>query len=697
MSLRELPLKKSYDSDTDDILVGFYVPALSVSVNYSRLTGFFSSTSLAVAAKGISSLIRNKGAIRLVTGAKFRKEDIDAIKKAYQNPETLLEKSMLEELDNLENEFVRDHVRALGWMVANKRLKMKVAIVLDENDFPVDSGNVENIGIFHQKVGILEDRDGDRISFSGSDNESASGWQDNIEEFKVFRSWIDEEKGYFESDLVKFQRFWANNASRTRVVDMPVAIEEKLVEIAPTNVEDLDLDKWIRKEGQPKGPKLRGYQKEAAQRWLMNKKRGIIEMATGTGKTFVALECISKILDQEKNIVVVITCPYNHLIMQWAGEIDKFGIHHEKLIADSSNPRWKDQLADSLMDIRSGMRDKIIVLTTHTTFSSKDFIRLISSEGQKKCLIVDEVHGIGAPKRKEGLIESYDYRMGLSATPRRWFDLEGTEKLFGYFGDTVFEFNLKQAIQKGILCHYDYKPYFTELTETETIDYQKVTSRIAKAYYSSRDDKKKEELYSLLCFKRQNIIKDACRKLDVLNEILDDLGEVRYCLVYCTPGQMDQVQDILNERNIVQHKFTEKEGLKPEEKYNGISERQFLLQKFAEGTYQALVSMKCLDEGVDVPPATTAIMMENSGNPREYIQRRGRILRNYPGKAKATIFDIIVIPSFSFSVETELLELEKKVVAKELARYKEFANIAVNRVECLKKIEWIENKYNIMV
>ena len=139
MGLGDLTFKKSYDSDTDDILRDFYVPTLSHSIAYKRLTGFFSSTSLAVAAKGIAGLIRNGGNIRLITGAKFRGVDIAVIKRAYKDPESILEKEMLKELDNLENEFVKDHVRALGWMVASNRLKIKVAIVTDEHGYPLDS------------------------------------------------------------------------------------------------------------------------------------------------------------------------------------------------------------------------------------------------------------------------------------------------------------------------------------------------------------------------------------------------------------------------------------------------------------------------------------------------------------------------------------------------------------------------------
>jgi len=697
MTLKSVVLKKFYDSDVDNIVRDFYIPALSKSVLYKRLTGFFSSTSLAVAARGISKLISNDGNVQLITGARFRKVDVEAIKEAYDNPENVIERMMLEELDNIEDAFLEDHVSALGWMVAQKRLEIKVAIVLDEDGYPLDENAVERQGVFHQKVGILEDEDGNRISFSGSNNESATGWLNNIEEFKVFRSWEEAEKEYLESDLKKFEKLWSEDTKRTRVLDIPNAIKNKLIKMAPENIDALNLDRWLEVAVERREiVKLRDYQKEAFNSWLGNDKKGIFEMATGTGKTFAALACLKKVIRKERKIVTVIAVPFIHLGKQWEDEIEKFGIRSETLIADSSNPNWKDKLVDLLRDIQLDISESLIILTTHATFALEDFIRIIRNSGLKFFLIADEVHGVGAPIRREGLIEEYNYRLGLSATPKRWFDLEGTETLFDYFGDIVFSYPIKKAIDDGYLVPYEYKPYFTELTEQEIEQYEEETEKIAKAYYQSKDDEERAEWFSLLCIKRQNIVKNAQNKLIVLKEILRDAGELKHCLVYCSPQQIDDVQDVLNKENIMQHRFTETEGIKPEEEYGYVSERQFLLQNLSKGRLQALVAMRCLDEGVDIPPARLAIMLENSGNPREYIQRRGRVLRPFPGKKHAIIYDIIVIPSLHKYVEPEVLEIEKRILTKELIRYKDFAQIAKNNVECLKRIEEIELKHKII-
>lgn len=706
MNLKDLDLKRAYDSDSDDILKDFYIPALSCSVSYKRLAGFFSSSALAVAAKGISEFVFGGGNMKLIVGASLSKEDVDAIKEAYETPEKVIERIFLKDLENLENEFVEDHVRALGWMIAKKKLEIKVAVIYDKNGYPLDNIAIGGQGIFHQKVGILQDQEGNTVSFSGSDNETASAWINNVEEFKVFRSWEGSEKDYLEADCKRFEKFWEAIAKRTLVVDIPTAIERKLIKIAPNNIEELNLNKWIDKARatEEKKVKLWFHQEEAIKAWLKNNKRGIFEMATGTGKTFAALGCVNEILKEEKKIVVIISCPYGHLEKQWLGDIEEFGIPSETIIADSSNYNWKDKLVDKTLDIKNGLSERLIVLTTHITLSKNDFINIIRRPNTKLFLIVDEVHGVGAPKIKKGLINDYYFRLGLSATPKRWFDYEGTEDLFNYFGGTVYEFPLKKAINtinpatgKTFLVPYEYKPFFVDLKEEELLEYEKETAKIAKAYYCAKDKEKRDDWFSLLLFKRQNIIKNAFNKYEIFGKILNEMEEIKNCLVYCSPQQIKNVQAILtsfNKQTIIHHKFTEQESNKPEEKFGGISQREYLLQQLASGIYHVLVAMKCLDEGVDVPQIKTAIILSSTGNPREYIQRRGRVLRPYPGKEKAVIYDVIVIPTFRGITNSQVLELEKKIIKNELLRYKEFALIAVNALECLKKIENIEEKYN---
>ncbi|MFZ7137854.1 MAG: DEAD/DEAH box helicase family protein [archaeon] len=699
MSFKDLKLKKWYDSDEDDIVVDFYVPTLSNSIIYSRLTGFFSSSSLAVAAKGIAELINNNGKMRLITGIVFSKKDIDAIKEAIEEPDTVIERLMVKEIENISDDFVRDHVEAMAWMIANNKLEIKVAIALGENNIPLTTSEVEKTGIFHQKVGILEDREGNKLSFSGSDNESASGWTGNIEEFKVFRSWIKEEMHYLEGDLTKFEKYWKGNGRRTLVFDMPQAFREKMIQIAPIDRDAINLDKWIIKKHQTSF-KLRKYQEDAIQNWVNNSNQGIFAMATGTGKTFTALNALKKTLEKENKIVTIISAPLIHIGQQWIREIKKMHFDSDVIVANSSRTNWKNQLVDNLLDVENGISDNLFVVTTHNTLASSDFIKIITDSKNrfktlKHFLIVDEVHGIGSKERQSGLLSLYDYRLGLSATPKRWFDFEGTEIILEYFNQVIFDYPIHKAIESGYLTPYEYKPYFCSLTNEELENYKAETQKIAKAYYSSRENSEQNEIFTLICIKRQKIIRNAKNKFTLFHEILSDIGKIHHCLIYCSPQQIRNVQAILNKKGIIQHKFTEKERTRPEEMFDGLSERDFILEKFSEGIYNALVSMKCLDEGVDIPPAQIAIMLDNSGNPKEYIQRRGRILRRYSGKNKATIYDIIVEPNLNSNTPKEMQLLERKIIAKELQRYKDFASSAQNSIECLEKIKRIEFKYDL--
>jgi len=701
MVLTDLNLKHSYDSDEDDILNDFYIPVLENSYKYYRLAGFFRSSSLAVAARGIEGLLKNNGEMKLIAGAFLSKKDVDAIKEGTENPQQVIENTMIKDLNDIKDEFVKDHIKALSWMVAKKKLFIKIAIVTDQNGTPFEKDQIEQEGIFHQKIGIFEDIENNRLSFNGSTNESASAWKKNIEDFNVFRQWIEAERPYLETDIKRFHKFWNGEATRTKIIDVPKAIHEKLISLAPSQIKDINLNKWNSiKKIVSKKIELRPYQNEAISNWITNNKLGIFEMATGTGKTFTALGCINEIIKNYKKIVVIISCPYQHLIQQWSREIDKFGILTNKLIADSSNPTWKDELANILVDVSLGYKDKVFVLTTHSTLCSNDFKDIIEqNKDANYCLIGDEVHGLGAEKSRTGLLNQYKFRLGLSATPRRWYDDSGTNTIYEYFGGVVYEFDLWKAINTinphtgdTFLSPYRYLPRFISLNEVELLNYEKISKSILKMFEQIKTDSAKEEILERLLFQRANIVKNAEEKYQVLENILNDLGvECKYTIIYCSPQQIDRVSEILKRKRIIYSEFTMEQKTKPEEKYSGLSERDYILEKFADGTYHVLIAMKCLDEGVDIPPARKTILLASSGNPREYIQRIGRVIRRYPGKTEAAIFDIIVVPSFK-RLSKELRDIESDVFEKELKRYEEIGKNAINNAEALKIIYDLKNE-----
>ena len=669
--LKDVNIKFKYDSDQDDLVNDFYIPVLSHSEEYLRMSGFFSSSSLAISAQGIADLIRNNGKMKLLCSSILPEDDIEIIEEFHKHPEKFIETSFFNDIDNLEDIFIKNHVEALGWMLANDLLEIKIAIPIDKK------------GIFHSKIGILRDEEANLISFSGSDNETASGWVNNIEEFKVFRSWDESEKKFVESDYDDFYKYWNGNTLKTDIIDLPIAIKKKLIQLAPPSKDDLAI---LDKNEIIPGIKLRKYQNNAIDSWFDNDCCGIFEMATGTGKTFTALSCFKKLLDSKDKLFTVIACPQSHLVDQWAKDLKKF-YDGEILIVPGKYPNWQAKLMKAMKNLLLGITDKLVVMTTHKSLSSDKFISVIKKFSLDSLLIVDEVHGIGSEKQQLALIENYNYRLGLSATPKRWFDDEGTQLLYDYFGDIVFSFDIERALReinpdtgKTYLTPYIYKPIVVDLNDDEYEQYYEYTLKIAQSFGSNKkEDLDRVSLYSNL---RQKIVNNAEAKYDALNTILADFKsknekEMDKLIVFCSEKQIDKVQEILIENKILpQTRFTSHQsaGKKKGEKY---SEREIILKNFSDGVYKALVAIKCLDEGVDVPSAENAIIMSSTSNPREHVQRRGRILRNSPGKEMAVIYDILVFPE-------EKTEAGKKILMKEIERYKEFAENASNSYECKK-------------
>ena len=671
MNLKDANLKSSYDSDADDILNEFYIPMLSVAKKYKRVAGYFSSTSLALAATGIASFIKNGGEMELIINVNLSEEDFEAILEGTKNPENVISEFIIKDLLSLADEIRKNHVRALAWLVAERKLRIKVAIT--------------DRGIFHQKIGILEDSGGNMVSFSGSDNESASGWLFNVEEFKVFRSWKDQELQYLMSDIKTFEKYWEGKAERTRVIDLPTAAKEQLMQLCPKSKAEYGqiIEAISGTSNQKQKRTLRDYQTVAVSNWINNKKKGMLEMATGTGKTITAIACLDAIKKDEQSLVTVISCPYIHLVEQWSRELSLSGIDAIKAFGNST--QWKPKVISKILDFNNERISLLTIVTTHDTFSSEAFIKIINEVNGKIMLIADEVHGLGSPERKMGLIDKYDYRLGLSATPKRWFDEEGTDVLYSFFEKTVFEFTLKDAIERGYLTPYDYKPIFVGLTFSEIEEYKRQTKKIAMAYAGASKSSEKTDISQLFSIIRQRIVTNAMQKYDALEKIISGLGDLSHCLIYCSPQQIGEVQDMLNQKKLLQHKFTADEN---------AEERENLLSAFAKGKYAALVAMKCLDEGVDVPPTKIAILMANSGNPKEFVQRRGRVLRTFPGKSKATIFDIIVVPGLD-EIEPIYMDLETKIMRGELRRFLEFAMLASNSGEAVSKVVPYATKYGI--
>jgi superfamily II DNA or RNA helicase len=428
---------------------------------------------------------------------------------------------------------------------------------------------------------------------------------------------------------------------------------------------------------------LRDYQQAAVDAWFDNGRQGIFEMATGTGKTYTAIGALSKLLTEEnESTLVVIAVPYTHLADQWTESLAEWGYEKTWDVYGTANPEWKNDLSKLVSDLTIGIRDHAIVLTTHTTFATEAFRSTVDRGDCATLVIADEVHGLGSEHQREGLSETYDWRLGLSATPKRYYDETGTDYLLDYFGGIVYSYSLADAIPE-YLTPYEYHPTIVELDREELDEYKGLSTKIASELNKEHPD---EERLTRLMNKRARIIKSAAGKVSTLRELLQSMDDPDHLLVYTNSQQIDDVQAVLNDVGVIHHKFTYEED---------AEERAELLEGFERGAYDTLVAMKCLDEGVDVPATKQAILMSNSNNPKQFIQRRGRVLRRADelGKEKAIIYDMIVVPSTD--PNRRLLDSERTILKNELRRFLEFADTAMNSTQAKNIIQPLCTAYEL--
>ena len=704
MSFRDLDIKSNYESGIGDIVQDFYEPVLADSVLYDRIAGFFTSTSLAVAARGMAKFIQNGGIMRLITSPILSSEDIAIMQKVIDNANDITASELGLDLTNLQDTLISDHVKALGWLLSQGRIEIKLAIVVDDKGLPITKENLISHGLFHQKVGILTDKEENHLSFSGSINETASAWTRNDEEFKVFKEW-KESCEYYKKDREKFDEIWSGNKDNVCVIPLPKAIREELISYSKDfDVDTISARKYLSRKKKESSFELDGislffYQKEALAKWRNAGYSMLFEMATGTGKTRTAIAGMNYIMHQHERVITIISCPQNTLAKQWKGEVEKLGIVADETdVVDGTHSNWRNALTTICLQNRIGLANKCILYTTHDTASSPDFISIIQENvgtNSKVLFIGDEVHWLGARKLRAALMDRYDYRIGLSATPSRWFDDCGTKLIDNYFGGVHFEFTLKNALSeinpltgKHFLVDYYYNIHRVSLTFDEGVEYANLTERISKLYHAKDTDDDAAELYERLVERRANIIKNAENKYQVLESILDELAtkdELENLIIFVSPQQKEHVIEILNEKGIFFHQLTQEEGTTPKSQYGGKTERQYIIQKFIEKRYKALVAIKCLDEGIDIPTAARGILMASSTNPREYVQRIGRIIRQEASKSYAYLYDICVESSGCF-VDVGIRDIDARIRQKELARLKDIAELAINSADALENI-----------
>lgn len=726
MGLKDHNVKSEYRSLIDNVVQDFYIPLLKDAVSYKRAVGFFSSSSLVEISKGIAGMAAEGGKIQIVASPYLSDEDIDAIRHGYEDRNKIIERALLTQISEKPTDYYSmERLNLLAALIADGVMDIQIAYTEDKH----------GIGMYHEKMGIIEDVYGDKIAFSGSNNESATAMTINYETMDVFRSWGDSSE--IERVRLKenaFYSIWHDTEPNIKVLKFPnitdVLIERYRRKPANFAIDDEQFAKRMltyaskisdisSTYGGPIGARvpdditLREYQKDAISVWVGENYRGIYDMATGTGKTLTGLGAISKLSeDLDDVLAVIIVCPYQHLVEQWVEDIVRFNIKPIIAYGDSPQKDWKKRLSRAVRDQKL-RRDKsfFCLVCTNATFA-KDYVQDEISKIQSPILlVVDEAHNFGARTYARLLDDRFTYRLALSATLDRHRDDEGTAVLYEFFGKKCIEYSLDRAIDEDKLTKYKYYPIPVYLTDEELEKYEQKSYEMSKCLIKGKDGKYKlNKRGEILAMERARIVAGARQKLETLREYIAPYAQDNNILVYCGATnvidekadysstdeddvrQIEAVTRILgNEFGMEVAKFTSEENMET---------RATIKEQFQKGDrLQAIVAIKCLDEGVNIPGIRTAFILASTTNPKEYIQRRGRVLRKAENKPFAEIYDFVTLPRELDSVSgltTEQAQRDLSLVKNELARIKEFGRLSMNSMEANDLIWDIQEAYHII-
>lgn len=707
MSFRELNIKLEYRTFIDKVASDFYIPVLSQATIYKRAVGFFSSTIFIQISKGLCSMAERHAKIQLIISPELNKEDYDAIEKGYSEREMATNR-ILKSFDKDFTSEEKTRLALLSYLISSGVMDIKVAVV-----------NKNNCGMFHEKLGIVEDEQGNVITFSGSSNETINGINNNYEAIDVFCGWKNNDlETRCTMKEAAFNNMWDSNIDGLTIFDFPDVIRKKMLCFESNDTNSLlNLDKELVNKIMngslnktiPDDTKINyhRYQKEAIDNWVHSNYRGIFDMATGTGKTFTGFGALCKLISDKKRIVAIIVCPYVHLVEQWKEEaISNFGF--EPIVGYSGSHDWEKRFKREMNKFEIRRTDFVCLITTNISFSMPRIQEMIKANINDTLLLVDEAHNFGAMKISQCLELDYPYRLALSATINRHGDEVGTKKLFDFFGSKCIEFTLQQAIKENYLTPYFYYPVLVNLQEDELEMYCDLTAKIKKYHYVNGNGEMPEGLKRLL-LARARLVAGAKNKINLLSSLLKSHGNEGNILIYCgavkygqdgynsaleDKRQINAVLEMIHTNygsKISASKFTAEEN---------AEQRETIKHAFISGEIKALVAIKCLDEGMNIPAIRTAFILASSTNPKEYIQRRGRVLRKFPGKKYAEIYDFITISRPLNEVQYTLnkdKELESGLAKRELARMNDFANLSSNPASCNEIRDEIVNAYGLNI
>jgi DNA phosphorothioation system restriction enzyme len=703
--LKALMLRLEYRSD--DVVIGrdLYEKCLPLSIRFDRAVGFFASSVFAVCPEAFHSFFKGRGRMRVVCCPILDRIDVDAIFRGYRERPEVIRTPQLDVLAKGRREVLLKRAALTTWLVASGGVDVRIA------RREAAYGN----HIYHEKLGLFRDQEDSCVAFAGSANESLSGLEGNFECVDVFRSWVPSERKRLDEKRASFDRLWANETEGVEVFTFAQAAtlgylkvrrqpegenDPGLAAEALPALAEVDTLSGIEEVLLPPSDlDLREHQKEAIRQWFAKHGRGIYAMATGTGKTIVALSTASKLYEwASAPLLIVIVCPYLHLCTQWIEEARQFGL--DPLLCALDRRTWFDAFSTRLYNLAAGTRRVASAVVSNATFASPAFQSLLQRAPARSILIADEVHNLGARDLRTALPANIGFRLGLSATPERHRDPEGTAAIRSYFGDPVIRYTLRQALKDGVLCPYRYMPVLVPLHDDELDEYLALTRKIGQLMGGALAGEDSPYLEALL-LQRARLLATARGKLPALVGILSPLKETTHNLIYCGDGTVESEPDasILRHIDAVVRAVGRDLGMAVAKHVadTALTRRTLLRRRFAEGELQGLVAIRCLDEGVDVPETRRAFILASSTNPRQFIQRRWRILRRAPGKDMAEIYDFIVEPT---GEETDpsspIYPTVRRLFRRELRRICEFAELAVNGPEAMQALLPLRDRLNLL-
>lgn len=717
MNFTELKFQKEYRSPQNDVVKDFFTPVLEKAKYYKRSVGFFSSTSLEIISKGISNLVKNGGKIQIVASPKLSEEDIEAIKTGYDKKSEIIEKRLLGELESTDdNYFTNQRLNLLANLIAKDILSIKIAFT--------DNGSL--VGIYHEKLGVFEDFEGNIIAFDGSMNESKTAMRYNYESVNVYCDWKTEDKERADTKIKAFDNIWNNTEENLNVVEFP-SVTKKILDKYKTKDLDVNeitaklenLDKEDRKKVEYKichtnlegneelkiaqdeieentksffnfndGKSPRPYQQKAVEKFCEDNFQCLFAMATGTGKTLTSLFAANELSNRIKLNTILIIVPLKDLVDQWKEDVQKY--FHGEIITIRSGLDWKEKLSElNVLSMLNKESRKVVLITTYDSFSINDEKILALLKPKDSLIIADEVHKFGAASYSKKLPEKIKYRIGLSATPKRAYDDKGTAAVYDYFcpSQKSFVFSIKDAIEADMLCHYVYKPILVPLNDDETDSYSELSEQISKlsVYLNNSNHPKKEdeEILQNLLINRHRIIERATGKLDRFVEIMSKeiLKYKDKTIIFCPAGKDEKGSDYLEVyKNSLWSALASKGKIIRMNEYIQGTDKK-IIDDFTNGSIDILFAKQRLNEGIDIPAAKRAFFIASSTSEREFIQRRGRVLRKSSGKNLAEIFDFIVI------LADKNYKYASSITANEIRRAMDFAVTADNYSEIENKLK----------